>query len=106
MQTTELITYYPTQQRISYCELELLRDAICNMTEQICWTASDLIWFFWRVLHKPEMYHIYENVWTLVVTRMLGCNTYTLHNLTCHTTSLMYLETFAKKKRDQQITEE
>lgn len=29
MQTTELITYYPIQQYISYCELdELLRDAL------------------------------------------------------------------------------
>lgn len=52
MQTTELITYYPIQQYISYCELDellrdaLMRDAICNMTEQTCWTASNLICFF------------------------------------------------------------
>lgn len=39
MQTTELITYYPIQQHISYCELELLRDALWEI-QYVTWQSK------------------------------------------------------------------
>lgn len=44
-----IIENYPILQDMSYCELDgtteryLMRDAMCNMTEQACWIASNLI---------------------------------------------------------------
>lgn len=69
-----IIENYPILQDMSYCGLDgtteryLMRDAMCNMTEQACWIASNLIWFFW-VLHRPEAYYIYMDMLILVYTQ-------------------------------------